>query len=110
MSEQVASYTFLIVFSLITISSIYLSVKLKSPHKYIPGVVILILSIGTFGILYFDRGVMITSEGLGYLYSLIAILSLLIAIISLFIAIAISFISALFRKKLTFVMSEHYAR
>ncbi|EEM10309.1 hypothetical protein bmyco0003_29950 [Bacillus pseudomycoides] len=41
---------------------------------------------------------MITSEELGYLYSLIAILLLLIASISLFIAIAISFISALFRK------------
>ncbi|MGG3522379.1 hypothetical protein ABES33_21430 [Bacillus pseudomycoides] len=97
-SEQVVSYTFLIVFSLITISSIYLSVKLKSPYKYLPGVVMLILSIGTFSILYFDRGIMITSEGLGYLYSLIAILLLLIASISLFIAIAISFILALFRK------------
>ncbi|MEN1934189.1 hypothetical protein AAIE21_00960 [Paenibacillus sp. 102] len=98
MSEETASYTFIIVIALISILSIYFSVKLKSPLKYIPGVVMLILSIGTFGILYFDRGVMIASEGLGYLYSVIAILLFLIAIISLFIATAISFISALFRK------------
>ncbi|MBC6971594.1 hypothetical protein H9I32_03860 [Bacillus sp. Xin] len=98
MSEEAASYTFVIVMTLISILSIYFSVKLKSPHKYIPGGVMLILSIGTFGILYFDRGVMITSEGLGYLYSTIAILLFLIAIISLFIATANSFISALFRK------------
>ncbi|WP_410983333.1 hypothetical protein [Bacillus cereus] len=98
MSEEAASYTFIMVMTLISILSIYFSIKLKSPHKYIPGSVMLILSIGTFGILYFDRGVIITSEGLGYLYSIIAILLLLIAIISLFIAIASSFISALFRK------------
>ena len=98
MNEEVASYTFIIIMILISILSIYFSIKLKSPHKYIPGVVMLILSTGTFGILYFDRGVMITSEGLGYLYSVIATLLLLIAIFSLFIAIVISFISALFRK------------
>ena len=98
MSEEAASYTFIIIMALISILSIYFSVKLKSPHKYIPGGVMLILSIGTFGILYFDRGAMITSEGLGYLYSVIAILLLLIAIISLLIAISSSFILDLFRK------------
>ncbi|HEK9102012.1 hypothetical protein KFD70_15965 [Bacillus pfraonensis] len=98
MSEEAASYTFIIVMTLISTLSIYFSVKLKSHHKYIPGVVMLILSISTFGILYFDRDVMITSEGLGYLYSFMAILLFLIAVISLFIANASSFISALFRK------------
>lgn len=98
MSEEIASYTFIMVLTLISILSIYFSVKLKSPHKYIPGVFMLIFSIATFCILYFDQGAIIISEGLGYLYSFMAILLFLIAVISLFIATAISFISVLFRK------------